>query len=66
MPDDLCLIEYAQLLYDKCEDGSAPGAQAALIDLRNLMPELIAALRAAAVREAEFIEIPRLQLGPQP
>ena len=66
MPDDLNLIEYAQLLYDKCKDGSAPGAQIALIELRNLMPDLIAALRTAAAREAEFIDIPRLQLGPQP
>ena len=66
MPDDVDLIEYAQLLHDKCSDGTAPGAAAAMLELRNLTPQLLDALRAAARREAEWVEIPRLQLGQQP
>ncbi len=61
------LAARAQALYDKCK--IAPerdaGAMVALIELRNLTPDLIAALNHAAAREAEFIELPRLTLGKQ-
>lgn len=41
------LIERAQILFNKCKDASLPGAEIAMIELRNLVPELLDALRAA-------------------
>lgn len=51
------LIDRAQALYDKCKDFPEldPAGMAALLDLRNLVPDLLAEMR----RSAEYIVIPR-------
>lgn len=34
----------ARALYDRCKDGSAPGAMIAMVELRNLVPDLLDAV----------------------
>lgn len=63
-PDELSdLADRAEMLYDKCKlfPEKSPGGQIAMIELRNLAPELIAAVRAFARDKQEWIEPPRIE-----
>lgn len=53
------LIDKAQRLYDACKDfpEKDPAAMMALIELRNLVPDLLDQLR----RAGEFVELPRFR-----
>lgn len=57
MPTPAELIEKAQQLYDRCKafPERDPAGMMALLELRNLVPDLITQLRA----DAEFIDLPR-------
>ena len=50
------LIERGRQLYAKAKDETAPGGYIAMVELRNLVPELLDAMEQAA----EFVELPRL------
>jgi hypothetical protein len=57
------LIEKARLLYAKCKDESMPGARVALVELRNMVPDLVDRLEYLEQDRDNWVEPPRLELG---